>query len=340
MTESRCATNEGASRRARAGQLVKSKVRRWRRAGARRGGALGEFLGQLGVPVARLLGHRAMRGGPLLGGAAHVKTLVRFHPATPRRPSYAVAFVPAKSKSMVNIHKPSAGPPARRKLHKCDRPTYRSDRRNRTVSSRVRAVEWRTVMLTSVGHQFDPAKRGYHAVYRENQVNHCPGCGRTHWYVGRTLAECGFCATALPLVGKLPPDRRPRRSFDPFEPAPARPRRLDGVRLGRRVGARRSTSCCGRPLVHHAACARTRWSSRPPPDDRRARVAARPATGGAARGLTESISLAPAMNGTPRQASASIDARHSPDIAPCNAARARSRRRRWHRSRATPRSGS
>jgi hypothetical protein len=46
---------------------------------------------------------------------------------------------------------------------------------------------------------FDPARRGYHAVYRENEVNHCPGCGRTHWYVGRTLAECGFCATALPL---------------------------------------------------------------------------------------------------------------------------------------------
>ena len=49
------------------------------------------------------------------------------------------------------------------------------------------------------GKRFDPAARGYHAVYRENQVNHCPGCGRTHWYVGRTLAECGFCATALPL---------------------------------------------------------------------------------------------------------------------------------------------
>jgi len=54
-------------------------------------------------------------------------------------------------------------------------------------------------MFTSVGNQFDLAKRGYHAVYRENQVNHCPGCGRTHWYVGRSLAECGFCATALPL---------------------------------------------------------------------------------------------------------------------------------------------
>ena len=54
-------------------------------------------------------------------------------------------------------------------------------------------------MMTPVGNQYDLAKRGYHAVYRENEVNHCPGGGRTHWYVGRTLAECGFCATALPL---------------------------------------------------------------------------------------------------------------------------------------------
>jgi hypothetical protein len=46
----------------------------------------------------------------------------------------------------------------------------------------------------------DPAARGYCPVYRENQVNHCPGCGRTHWYVGRVSAECGFCATALPLA--------------------------------------------------------------------------------------------------------------------------------------------
>jgi hypothetical protein len=46
----------------------------------------------------------------------------------------------------------------------------------------------------------DPAARGYCPVYRENQVNHCPGCGRTHWYVGRLSAECGFCATALPLA--------------------------------------------------------------------------------------------------------------------------------------------
>jgi hypothetical protein len=46
----------------------------------------------------------------------------------------------------------------------------------------------------------DPSRRGYHVVYREDEVNHCPGCGRSHWYVGRLSAECGFCGTALPLA--------------------------------------------------------------------------------------------------------------------------------------------
>jgi hypothetical protein len=45
-----------------------------------------------------------------------------------------------------------------------------------------------------------PFERGYHAVYREHEVNHCPGCGRTHWLIGRISAECAFCATALPLA--------------------------------------------------------------------------------------------------------------------------------------------
>ena len=46
----------------------------------------------------------------------------------------------------------------------------------------------------------DPAGRGYHVVYREHEVNHCPGCGRTQWLIGRVSAECAFCATALPLA--------------------------------------------------------------------------------------------------------------------------------------------
>ena len=46
----------------------------------------------------------------------------------------------------------------------------------------------------------DPALRGYHVAYRPHQVNACPGCGRSHWLVGRLMAECAFCATALPLM--------------------------------------------------------------------------------------------------------------------------------------------
>lgn len=53
--------------------------------------------------------------------------------------------------------------------------------------------------LTDLRMAHDPAGRGYHAVYRESETNHCPGCGRTHWIIGRTTAECAFCATALPL---------------------------------------------------------------------------------------------------------------------------------------------
>lgn len=44
------------------------------------------------------------------------------------------------------------------------------------------------------------ARRGHHIVYRANESNHCPGCGRSHWYIGRISAECGFCGTAVPLA--------------------------------------------------------------------------------------------------------------------------------------------
>lgn len=42
-------------------------------------------------------------------------------------------------------------------------------------------------------------KRGYTIVYHPGEQNHCPSCGKRHWFVGRTNAECAFCATALPL---------------------------------------------------------------------------------------------------------------------------------------------
>ncbi len=56
------------------------------------------------------------------------------------------------------------------------------------------------ISSNDVGQTYQPAGRGYHAVYRESEVNHCPGCGRTHWIIGRMSAECAFCTTALPLA--------------------------------------------------------------------------------------------------------------------------------------------
>lgn len=79
------------------------------------------------------------------------------------------------------------------------------------------------------------AKRGHHIVYRTNESNHCPGCGRSHWYIGRISAECGFCGTAVPLAETSVVDaapvgapRKPITSADQrrFPRMPAKGRKL------------------------------------------------------------------------------------------------------------------
>jgi hypothetical protein len=64
-------------------------------------------------------------------------------------------------------------------------------------------VSKESTMLSSIESRrtspFNPSARGYHAVYHDGEINHCPGCGRTHWLIGRLSAECAFCSTALPL---------------------------------------------------------------------------------------------------------------------------------------------
>lgn len=40
---------------------------------------------------------------------------------------------------------------------------------------------------------------GYVQIYRSGEINHCPGCGMSQWIIGRIMAECAFCATAVPL---------------------------------------------------------------------------------------------------------------------------------------------
>jgi len=68
----------------------------------------------------------------------------------------------------------------------------------------LRCIETRSGTSLPHGVSRIPAEnllqRGYHAVYHRDEINHCPGCGRTHWHVGRLSAECGFCAAALPLA--------------------------------------------------------------------------------------------------------------------------------------------
>ncbi len=43
-------------------------------------------------------------------------------------------------------------------------------------------------------------RRGFTQLYHADVVNHCPACGHKHWHVGRAMAECAFCETALPLA--------------------------------------------------------------------------------------------------------------------------------------------
>jgi hypothetical protein len=39
----------------------------------------------------------------------------------------------------------------------------------------------------------------YVILYRHGVTNYCPGCGKSHWYIGNCTAQCAFCDTALDL---------------------------------------------------------------------------------------------------------------------------------------------
>src|SRR3569833_4629965 len=63
----------------------------------------------------------------------------------------------------------------------------------------VMMVRRTTTMLSSTNvarKPFNTSNRGYHAVYHEGEVNHCPGCGRTHWLIGLLSAESAVCSAA------------------------------------------------------------------------------------------------------------------------------------------------
>lgn len=79
--------------------------------------------------------------------------------------------------------------------------------------------------LSELKMRHDPSRRGYHAVYRKEEVNHCPGCGRAQWIVGRLSAECAYCTTALPLAeasilsASAPPEIMHKNATKPHRPA-------------------------------------------------------------------------------------------------------------------------
>jgi hypothetical protein len=54
--------------------------------------------------------------------------------------------------------------------------------------------------MLPVRDQFDPGRRGNHAIYRANERNWCPGCGREHWTVSQPRV-IGF--SKRPGVGPL-----------------------------------------------------------------------------------------------------------------------------------------
>ena len=64
-------------------------------------------------------------------------------------------------------------------------------------------LQFTTETLPTRSFSQDLLRRGYMVTYRPEEVNYCPGCGRSHWYVGRLTAECGFCGTAIPLSDSM-----------------------------------------------------------------------------------------------------------------------------------------
>ncbi len=58
-----------------------------------------------------------------------------------------------------------------------------------------------TVFDRKFSFPLDLLLRGFVITYRAHEENRCPGCGKSHWYVGRITAECAFCSTAVPLAG-------------------------------------------------------------------------------------------------------------------------------------------
>lgn len=48
--------------------------------------------------------------------------------------------------------------------------------------------------------KLDLTARGYQVLFHPDESNRCPGCGKAQWLVGRSVAECASCGTALVIA--------------------------------------------------------------------------------------------------------------------------------------------
>ena len=55
--------------------------------------------------------------------------------------------------------------------------------------------------FAGASHHYAPGfQPHYMPTYHANTLNYCPGCAGTQWLIGRTMAQCARCDTALPLA--------------------------------------------------------------------------------------------------------------------------------------------
>ncbi|WP_298401393.1 hypothetical protein [Sphingobium sp.] len=65
-------------------------------------------------------------------------------------------------------------------------------------------------MQIAFGNARPSFAKGFSPLYHVGEANRCPSCTRQQWIVGRMVAECAFCGTALPLEQFSTYSARPR----------------------------------------------------------------------------------------------------------------------------------
>jgi hypothetical protein len=92
------------------------------------------------------------------------------------------------------LHNAQSGQTMRQKIR-----AHALQRGNRTVRHTLDRGRKGISTMSDV-RSIEITNRGYIVHYHPGLNNMCPGCGHSHWYVGRLSAECALCAVALPIA--------------------------------------------------------------------------------------------------------------------------------------------